>query len=173
LLAIDFLEPVPVGTDWRVLIPNAGKTVREQGEPLTVIWSFNSQIVMISDVNRIQPRAYDVHRHKVNRKPPGWTTQGPSKVRKIMEMITPMVKIYQQKPHSTWDNFFSGERICSWLGENVFGCNHDLSPKDLLTKDILGENFHKKKTSSVLRPKVARFHHLICAMKSVMPEGDN
>ena len=143
--------------------------------------SKGGQIVMISDVNRIRPRAY-VHRHKLHTKPPGWTTQGPSEVRKIMEMITPMVEgqeagyggqrqIYRQKPHSTWDNFFSGDIICSWMGENGFGCTMTCR-RDRLPKDIPAENFHKKKTSSDSRPKVARFHQPICAVKTVMPEGD-
>jgi hypothetical protein len=142
--------------------------------------SKGGQIVMISDVNRIRPRAY-VHRHKLHTKPPGWTTQGPSEVRKIMEMITPMVEgqepllgqrqIYRQKPHSTWDNFFSGDKIFGWLGENGFGSTMTCR-RDRLPKDIPAENLHKKKTSSDARPKVARFHQPIVAVQNIMPEGE-
>jgi hypothetical protein len=143
--------------------------------------SKGGQIVMISNVNWIWPRAY-VHRHKLHTRLPGWTAQGPSEVRKTMEMITPMAggqeprcrgqqPIYQQKLHLTWNNFFSGNIICSWMGENGFGCTMTCR-RDHLPKDIPAENFHKKKTRSDPRPKVARFHQPICAAKTVMPEGD-
>jgi hypothetical protein len=100
------------------------------------------QIVMVSNVNQIRPGAY-IHRHKLHAKPPGWTTRGPSEVRKIMEMITPMIEgqepeyggqrqIYEQKPHSTWDNHFSGDIICNWMGENGFGCTMTCSRDRLL-----------------------------------------
>jgi hypothetical protein len=136
---------------------------------------------MISDVNRIRPRAY-VHCHKLHTRPPGWTTQGPSRVRKIMEMITPKVEgqepgyggqrqIYRQKPNLTWDNLFSGDIICSWMGENGFGCTMTCR-RDCLPKDIPADNFHKKKTKSDPHPKVARFHQPICAVKTGIPEGD-
>jgi hypothetical protein len=143
--------------------------------------SKGGQIVMISDVNRIRPRAY-VHRHKLHTKPPGWTTQGPSEVRKIMEMITPMVvgeetsggqrQIYRRKPHGTWDNFFSGEVIMKWLGENGFGTTMTCR-RDRLPRDIPAENLHKKKTSSDSRPKAARFHQPIVAVQNVAPDGEN
>ena len=44
--------------------------------------------------------------------------------------------------------------------------------RDHLPKNIPGEYFHKKKTTSDSGAKVARFHQPICAMKTVMPEGD-
>jgi hypothetical protein len=143
--------------------------------------SKGGQIVMISDVNRIRPRAY-VHRHKLHTKAPGWTTQGPFEVRMIMEMITPMIEgqepllgqrqIYREKPHSTWDNYFSGDKIFSWLGENGFGSTMTCR-RDRLPKEIPAENLHKKKTSSDARPKAARFHQPIVAVQNIMPEGES
>jgi hypothetical protein len=74
---------------WYVLFANVNDiSKRIMGKPGI---SKGGQIVMISDVYGIRPCAY-VHCHKLHTKPPGWTTRGPSKVRKIMEMITPMVK---------------------------------------------------------------------------------
>jgi hypothetical protein len=29
--------------------------------------------------------------------------------------------IFSEKPHSTWDNFLSGDDINDWIGENGFG----------------------------------------------------
>ena len=48
------------------------------------------QIVMISDVNRMRPRAY-LHWHKLHEKPTGWTASGPLEVRRIMEKVSRMV----------------------------------------------------------------------------------
>ena len=48
------------------------------------------QIVMVSDVNRMQPRAY-LHRHKLHEKPTGWTASGPLEVCRIMEKVSRMV----------------------------------------------------------------------------------
>jgi hypothetical protein len=57
------------------------------------------------------------------------------------------------------------------IGWDGFGCTMTCC-QDSLPKDILGENFHKKKTTSDARAKVARLHQPICALTTVMPEGD-
>ena len=49
------------------------------------------QIVMISNVHRIWPRAY-MHRHKLHVKPPGWTQQGPFEVKILLETLNGIVK---------------------------------------------------------------------------------
>ncbi len=37
-------------------------------------------------------------------------------------------QIFTEKPHSTWDNFFSGDDINDWIGQGGFGvtmtCQH-------------------------------------------------
>ena len=81
---------------------------------------------MISDVHRMRPRAY-IHRHKLHTKPPGWTAAGPLEVKMMTEKILPMVQgeenannlkqIFRVRPHTTWDNYFSGCKILNWLGE--------------------------------------------------------
>ena len=48
------------------------------------------QIVMVSDVNQMQLRAY-LHRHKLHEKPTGWTASGPLEVRRIMEKVSRVV----------------------------------------------------------------------------------
>ena len=155
----------------------SGLTGRIQGKPGV---SKGGQTVIVSDVHRIRPRAY-IHRHKLYTKPAGWTAMGPYEVRLIMEKITPMVqgeesvpgvkKIYPTKPHSTWDNYFSGDGIMGWMGENGFGATMTCR-RDRLPKDIKGEYLHKKKTDDSIRTKVARFHKPIVAVKGVEATED-
>ena len=117
------------------------------------------QMVIISDVNRIRPRAY-MHRHKLHDKPTGWSAMGPLEARRMMEYINPLVigeptdgrrQIFREKPHSTWDNYFSGDQILTWLGENGFGATMTCR-RDRLPAGILSDYLHKKKTDSNARP---------------------
>jgi hypothetical protein len=87
------------------------------------------QIVIVSDVHRCRPRAY-VHRHKLHKRPKGFTMEGPNEVRMIVEKIRPLIagevaeegrrQIFSEKPHSTWDNYFSGDNTMAHMGENGF-----------------------------------------------------
>ena len=52
--------------------------------------SKGGQIVMISDVNRMRPRAY-MHRHKLHENPTVWTSSGPLEVSWDMEGVINMV----------------------------------------------------------------------------------
>ena len=101
------------------------------------------QIVMVSDVNHMRLRAY-LHRHKLHEKPTGWTASGLLEVRRIMEKVGRMVmygedtedgstkKLFRAKPHTTWYNYFSGDIVMDWLGQNGFGatmtCRSDRLP---------------------------------------------
>jgi hypothetical protein len=85
------------------------------------------QTVLLSDANRNRPRAY-THRHKMWQKPDGWTKEGPYEVRRIAEMLSGLVigapsngarQIFSEKPHSTWDNHFSGDQVMDYLGSKV------------------------------------------------------
>jgi hypothetical protein len=49
------------------------------------------QIVMISDVHCIRPCAY-MHHHKLHIKPPGWTQQGPFKVKSVFDKLNGLVE---------------------------------------------------------------------------------
>ena len=131
------------------------------------------QTVIVSDIHRIRPRAY-VHHHKLHEKEPGWTTEGPNEVKMIMAQILPMVvgqvevpgtrQIFQEKPHSTWDNYFSGCKIFDWMGEKGFAATMTCR-RDRFPKIIAPEYLHKKKTTTVPRPKAARFNKPINAVK--------
>jgi hypothetical protein len=39
------------------------------------------------------------------------------------EASSELQQIYVQKPHCTWDNFFSGDVILNHLGKNGFGAS--------------------------------------------------
>jgi len=86
------------------------------------------QTVVLSDISRCRPHAY-LHRHKLHTHYTGFV-EGPNEVQMIMEQIKPLVKgetgdgrrqIYDSFPHSTWDNYFSGDPIMNWIGEEGFG----------------------------------------------------
>jgi hypothetical protein len=127
------------------------------------------QVVLVTDTDRLRPRAY-VHRHKLSPRDNGFTQQGPNEVRIISEKIKAMIddtenELWTSKPHFTFDNFFSGDRVMDWLGEEGFGalttCRRDRLPKGIPEKYMA-----KKKTATCHRSKVARFNHPITLVKT-------
>ena len=137
------------------------------------------QTVIMSDVHRIRPRAY-MHRHKLHPKPDGWNAMGPLEVRRIMEAITPLIigeqsdgrkQIFRIKPHSTWDNYFSGCQIFNWMGEEGYETTMT-TRRDRLPSGVRGDYFHKKGTNSNDRTKAARFLHPIVATRKVPASGN-
>lgn len=121
--------------------------------------SKGGQTVIISDPHRIRPCAY-VHRHKFHGKIKGLTAGG-TEVQTILKKVLPMVegaeegnvkKIFRLHPHSTWDNYFCGDNIMNWIGQNGFGTTMTIR-RDCLPKAILGKYLHKKKTGSGPREK--------------------
>ena len=52
--------------------------------------SKGGQLVIISDVNRMWPRAY-MYRHKLHKNPTGWIAAGPLEVRRVVEEVIKMV----------------------------------------------------------------------------------
>ena len=98
---------------------------------------------MVSDVNRMGPRAY-LHRQKLHEKPTGWTALGPLEVCRIMDKVSKMVMdgedtkdvstktLFRAKPHTTSDKYVSGALVMEWLGQNRLGvtitCRRDRLP---------------------------------------------
>ena len=86
------------------------------------------QTVMLFDVGRNRPRAY-LHCHKLHHNPLKMAS-GPNECRIFLEKISGMVesapgnkkKIFREKPHTVWDNYFSGGVIYDWIGKNGFSC---------------------------------------------------
>ena len=56
-------------------------------------------------------------------------------------------QIFSTKPHSTWDNYFSGDQIFNWLGANGFAATTTCQ-RDRLPSDIPKEHMHSKKMNT-------------------------
>eukprot|EP00957_Ditylum_brightwellii_P018962 1426774-Ditylum_brightwellii.AAC.1 len=68
---------------------------------------------------------------------------GQYEVRAVLEQLKPMIqgetgdcrKIFTKHPCSTWDNYFSGDRIMDWMGSEGFGgvmtCKRDHLPGNI------------------------------------------
>ncbi len=147
------------------------------------------QTVMLYDVGRHYPRAY-FHRHSQVKKDPSFTTQGANEVYEIIQRVGLLVKppllstseeierenvavmlprkIYNNKPHITADNHFSGDTITNYLGKNGFGymctTQQDLLPADI-NKQYL--NHIQQNDTSSSRLKVAQYEQPIVAVKRV------
>jgi hypothetical protein len=129
------------------------------------------QTVLLVDAYRGRPYAY-VHRHKCHVGYPGWTIQGQLEVRLAMEAIAPFVegkgsghRLWKEKPHTTWDNHFSGCRILDWLGNEGFAATMTCR-RDRLPSGVPKKYFHWDGTpAGNKRAKVARFLNPIIAVK--------
>jgi hypothetical protein len=151
----------------------SGLVARIMGKPGI---SKGGQIVLVSDASRNRPRIY-MHRHKCYEKYDGWNKQGPAEVRHLMETIVPRIKgerevpgirqIFTARPHSTWDNYFSGDQIFDWLGQKGFAATMTFRC-DCLPSEVLKEYLHAKKTVSDTRSRAARFNEAVTAVKQTL-----
>ena len=96
------------------------------------------------------------------------------------EKITPLTvgedqkpgakQIFKLKPHFTYYNYFSGDLIMNYLGENGFGavttCRRDCLPSNITSKC-----FHKLKTYYKQQSKEDRFQHPVLAAKETHTKG--
>jgi hypothetical protein len=157
--------------------PGSGLVARILGKPGI---TKGGQTVIISDVDRLRPRAY-IHRHKRHEKPRGWNKQGPFEVRCILEDVQKMVRgygdddcdssddtsmyLWDELPHFTMDNFFSGDQIFDHMGKLGFGALMTCR-RDRLPTGIPDKHMSKKKTDTKARSKVARFNRPIVMVKN-------
>jgi len=131
------------------------------------------QTVITSDVDWIRIRSY-VHRHKCH--PQLFSLQGPNEVRLLWEtQMLPMCQpdnqllgraLFSEKPHFTFDNFFSGDEITSYAAEMGFGLTVTCR-RDRLPKGVPGKYFHKEKTPVGPRSRAARFEQPIVAKRTI------
>ena len=95
-----------------------------------------------------------------------------------MEIITPrsegepevagIRQIFKERPHTTWDNFFSGDQIfLNWLGEKGFGGTMTCR-RDRTMEGVPKEYLHIKKTVSDTRSKANRFNEQITVTKETL-----
>jgi hypothetical protein len=94
-----------------------------------------------------------------------------------METITPRIvgqtkvaglcQIFAKRPHSTWDNFFSGDQIFDWLGKRGFAATMTCR-RDRLPSKVPKEYLHFQKTPSDTRSRAARFNEPVTAVKQTL-----
>ena len=129
------------------------------------------QMVLISDVDRIRPRVY-VHRHKLN--PKWYGAPGANEVRILLDKLSYLCEnamahrprsIFREKPHITWDNYFSGDHTLQYACEQGFAMTMT-TRRDRLPKGVPGRFLHKKKTQVTDRSKAARFEVPIFVVKN-------
>lgn len=131
------------------------------------------QMVIISDVDRLRPRAY-LHRHKRHKHE--LKLQGPSEVKHILDCLTPLIDrnelaprrgIFRSKPHLTWDNFFPSEEIFEHAAEHGYGLTM-LLRGDRIPTGIPKKYLHVKKTlPGEHRAHITRFMQPIIATKKI------
>ena len=131
------------------------------------------QTVLVSDTDHIRPRAY-VHRHKCHQKK--FNIAGQNEVHMIWEKIKRLVvdeedrenvnpllsvrPIFREKPHFTWDNYFSGQAIMDYAAEEGFGMTSTCR-RDRLPQGVPGKYFHKEATGTNARSRHSRFENPI------------
>jgi hypothetical protein len=77
-------------------------------------------------------------------------------------------QIFTARPHSTWDNFFSGDQIFDWLGEKGFAATMTCC-RDHLPSEVPNEYLHAKKTVSDTRSRAAQFNEpVVTAVKQTL-----
>ena len=145
------------------------------------------QHVMLLDARRRYVYAY-TPRHKFYKQEKGWTCTGPVEVKRMIELLNPLIKgnqkdeqdtrrqIFDAPPHITLDNFFTGDQVLQYLGERGYQatmtCRRDRLP-DLGQQKMSKIFFNYIKGRTVdHRSKVARFEQPIVAVKHVSTNQD-
>ena len=138
------------------------------------------QHVLLLDSRRRYMYAW-TPRHKFYPVVPPFTASGPAEVKRMVELIAPLIKgavqdpsdkrrqIFEEPVHIAMDNFFSGDDVLKYLGEAGFKSTMT-ARRDRLPKGVPKKHFHHAKGVVVnLRSKVARFEQPIIAVKHVTP----
>jgi hypothetical protein len=133
--------------------------------------SKGGQLVIASATNRVRPYWYQ-NRHKHTPRYLFFNSEGMAEMRTLIDSMESHIvgregekkKIFKKPPHITADNYFSGEAVFRHAGKKGFGCLAT-TRRDRLPKDVKSEFFHKKKTDSSQRTKVARYIPPVVAVK--------
>ena len=78
--------------------------------------------------------------------------------------------MFGEKPHTTWDNYFSGDIVMDWLVHNGFGATMTFR-RDRLPSGVPNQYLHKNKTDTKAQSKAALFNHPINMVKVVPAVG--
>jgi len=130
--------------------------------------STGGQLALVTDVDRVRVRAY-IHRHKLH--PKYFGNPGENEIRMITDKVLEMVAdennprgIFSDKPHMTWDNYFSGDNSMNYCAEKGVGFTCTVQCGRLPGK-VKAEHLHKLLTKSEDRPKAARFENPVVLVK--------
>jgi hypothetical protein len=75
------------------------------------------------------------------------------------------ISLWEFSPHSTWDNFFSGDQVQNWMGEEGDG-QLTMTRHDHLLEGVPKKYMAKKKTDTKMQSKVACFNNPITMVKT-------
>ena len=142
--------------------------------------SRGGQTVLMSDADRLRPRGF-IHRRKSYATSDKFKTKGMSEVfYLISKYVLPLIgnekgKLWSYGPHLTVDNYFNGDEILDWMGENGLGMIGTIArnrlPKvydDNGKRDgIASKYFHKESTAGNPRARHARYANPITLVKTV------
>jgi hypothetical protein len=143
------------------------------------------QVTFVTDVDRVRPRAY-VHRHNLHKK--NFTLQGQNEVAMIIDQLELLMinedsilddlenadpqasapkGLFTEKPHITWDNYFSGEKIMTHAGKLGYGLTMTCR-KDRLPSGVPEKYFHKNPQAGVNpRTRSTRYEQPIFLHKTI------
>jgi len=121
------------------------------------------QIVILCNVHAVRSRAY-LHRHDLHPMEEGFTKKGPNEVRLLIQQLDKLIirdgeaninedglpRIFKEKPHMTFDNFFLDEVCENYVGKNQYKliCT---KRRDRLPQGVPEKYFHKTKTTGCAR----------------------
>ena len=109
------------------------------------------QLALLLDVGTMRVRGFFA-RHRAAPKCEGFTENGPSEVRKLVERFVEgnvgVGKLWERQPHLTVDNHFVDEKIVHWIGERGYGLTGTLS-KRILLKDVKNKYLHVEATNGM------------------------
>jgi len=138
--------------------------------------SKGGQLALVTDVDRIRVRAH-VHRHKLH--PKHFTTEGANEVKMICDQLLEMLinqedddsvnpympkQIFREKPHITWDNYFSGDQTMQCIAEKGLGITCTVN-RDCLPGKVPKQYWHKEMTKVSDRHRAARYKSHVVAIK--------
>ena len=139
--------------------------------------------VLLMDADRLRPRGF-LHRRKKYAAKDGFPTKGMSEVYDLIrKYVIPKMGEEQGKkwaygPHLTVDNYFNGDQILDWMGENGMGMIGTVARNRLshgfnstgTPVAIPGNFYHKETTAGNPRARLARFANPITLVKTVQPK---
>ena len=79
-------------------------------------------------------------------------------------------KVFMEKPHTTWDNYLSGDIVMDWLGQNGLGATITCR-RYILPSGVPNHYMHKNKTDTKSQSNAAKFIQPINMVKFVPAVG--